>query len=186
MGASDEENPLSAAGVELRRLGPEDWGVLRQLRLAALADSPGAFASTLERERAFDEETWRSRCRSAFYLVAEAAGRPVGLVAGIVLSGEPPQVSPWDGEAPAGAEHHLVSMWVDPERRRHGIGRRLIEALLAAAREKGVREVDLWVAEGNDAALSAYERAGFERTGERAGLPYSEGACEDKLRIRLS
>jgi hypothetical protein len=38
-----------------------DWKELREVRLRALADAPGAFASTLEREAAYPDDVWRQR-----------------------------------------------------------------------------------------------------------------------------
>ncbi len=51
--------------VVIRRGMPEDWPASKALRLRALADSPAAFSSTLERELAFDDEVWRTRLESA-------------------------------------------------------------------------------------------------------------------------
>jgi hypothetical protein len=47
--------------MEIRRAQAADWETLRQLRLAALADAPDAFASTLEAEVAHPDEVWRQR-----------------------------------------------------------------------------------------------------------------------------
>ena len=52
-------------GMEARQTQAADWEALRQLRLAALADAPDAFASTLEAELAFPAEVWRQRAEGA-------------------------------------------------------------------------------------------------------------------------
>lgn len=169
----------------LRRLGADEWPILRELRLAALRDSPEAFASTLERELSFDEQTWRSRCETSCYLLAEIDRRPVGMAAVIVLAGDPPAVSPFDTPVPEGAELHLVSMWVDPLSRGRGISRLLIEGLATAAAERGGTALFLWVVGTNDAAVRAYEKAGFTRTGDRAPLPHSPEVTEEKMRLEL-
>lgn len=62
---------------------------------------------------------------------------------------------------PAGALYDLV---VDPEHRRHGIGRLLLDAALDALRVKKAPRVVLSTAEGNDAAQRLFASAGFRRT----------------------
>jgi hypothetical protein len=47
--------------MEVRQAGAADWEALRELRLRALADTPDAFASTLQKEAAFPEQVWRQR-----------------------------------------------------------------------------------------------------------------------------
>lgn len=47
------------------------------------------------------------------------------------------------------------------EYRRQGIGRRLMEAMLTAAREKGASSVALEVRESNRGAIQLYEEYGF-------------------------
>jgi hypothetical protein len=46
----------SPVGVEVRQVQSADWKELREVRLRALADAPGAFASTLEREAAYPDD----------------------------------------------------------------------------------------------------------------------------------
>lgn len=67
---------------------------------------------------------------------------------------------------------------VAPSHRRTGIGRALLEALIAAEREAGVRELRLELAETNVAALGLYSRVGFVVVGRRARY-YPDG--EDAL-----
>lgn len=55
-----------------------------------------------------------------------------------------------------------------------GLGRAVLDALLAAARQRGERTVLL---HANGTAVPFYERAGFSRSGavyEEAGLPHQE------------
>ncbi len=67
---------------------------------------------------------------------------------------------------------------VAPECRRAGVGRTLLEALLAAERGDGVTEFRLELAAGNAAALGLYSAVGFVVVGRRARY-YPDG--EDAL-----
>lgn len=165
-----------AASLSIRRLGGDDWELLRRLRLAALAESPHAFASSIERESAFGDELWRSRCETSTYLVAELGGVPVGLVCALPL-GFP--------EDQAADEVELVSMWVAPDGRRSGVGSRLVEEAVARAAAAGAAAVRLWVAEGNDAATAFYRSVGFRPTSRRQPLPHVPSRCELEMRRPL-
>jgi RimJ/RimL family protein N-acetyltransferase len=57
-----------------------------------------------------------------------------------------------------------VDLWVEPEARGAGLGRRLVEALVAALGELGAPRVVIGVAEQNRAAQRAFARMGFRRT----------------------
>ncbi|GAA3444913.1 GNAT family N-acetyltransferase [Planomonospora venezuelensis] len=46
--------------IDVRRLTPEDWRTFRDIRLAALADAPEAFSSSLAREQAYDDARWQA------------------------------------------------------------------------------------------------------------------------------
>jgi len=62
---------------------------------------------------------------------------------------------------PAGA---LYDILVDPAQRGQGVGRMLLEAALAALRERGAPRVVLSTAEGNEPAQRLFASAGFRRT----------------------
>jgi ribosomal protein S18 acetylase RimI-like enzyme len=57
-----------------------------------------------------------------------------------------------------------VDLWVEPEARRGGVGRRLVDALLAALAERGAPRVVIGVAARNRDAQRAFARMGFRRT----------------------
>jgi GNAT superfamily N-acetyltransferase len=158
----------------VRRMREDDWAQVREIRLVALQDSPTAFASTYQREVAFDEATWRSRTRTAAWFLAYDGTRAVGLVAGIHEEG-----------APAG-ERHVVSFWVAPERRGRGVAGALLDTVIDWAREQGADVVTLWVVDGNDPAIRLYVRHGFQATGESQPVPGSVSTIESKLALRLS
>ena len=62
---------------------------------------------------------------------------------------------------PAGVLYDIV---VDPAHRGRGIGRRLLEATIAALAARGAPRVVLSTAERNEAAQRLFARAGFRRT----------------------
>ena len=55
----------------------------------------------------------------------------------------------------------LVKMYLDPSARGHGLGKQLIEASLAFARQTGYRQVYLETMPELEKAVSIYERFGF-------------------------
>jgi ribosomal protein S18 acetylase RimI-like enzyme len=59
----------------------------------------------------------------------------------------------------------LYGMWVDPRFRGTGVGRALVDAVIAQARAGGKRRVVLHVVADNDSAARLYQRAGFVATG---------------------
>jgi ribosomal-protein-alanine N-acetyltransferase len=61
-----------------------------------------------------------------------------------------------------------LTIAVVPSRRGRGLGKELLEALLAQAREDGYESVSLSV-EPENPALHLYERHGFTKVGERGG-----------------
>ncbi|HXX38963.1 MAG TPA: GNAT family N-acetyltransferase [bacterium] len=149
-------------GTTIRRIRIDEASRLRALRLAALADAPTAFGTTLAEARRKPPAHWEQLARDAAtshayaLFVAEEDRRWHGLAGGI-------------HERPDTVE--LVSMWVEPCRRRSGIGAALVEAVVAWARGLDARRVTLWVTDVNHGAKSLYRRQGFEETGQTQPLP---------------
>jgi GNAT superfamily N-acetyltransferase len=135
--------------LELARLTPAAWRDYRAIRLAALAEAPYAFGSTLAEERRLREPDWRARLTDRAQFVVRHRGEAVGTIGGVVEDGA-----------------ELVSLWVHPAWRGRGVGDLLVQAVLDWAREQGHPEVRLWVSADNAPAERLYARHGFVRTGE--------------------
>lgn len=158
--------------ISVRRVAPDDWEVVRDLRLRALRDAPTAFVSTYEGEQGRPEAAWRERLDqpTGVTVVASLNAEPVGLAAGFIED---------EGHV------ELVSMWVTPAARGHGLGGALVVEVVRWATEQDVNEVRLWVTRGNDMAERLYSRHGFVRTGEVQSLP-PKHPCADEIGMRLA
>jgi len=144
--------------IELRILTPDDWPLWRALRHAALEEAPYAFGSTLaDWQGDGDREArWRARLEPPSHNVIACLGaEPVGMVSGM----------PADDVVV-----ELISMWVSPAGRGHGVGDALVQEVVRWARSVGSRVVRLDVSDGNDAAAQLYLRNGFAYTGELGDL----------------
>lgn len=64
-------------------------------------------------------------------------------------------------------EFSILNLAVDPDFRRHGLGRSLVRMVVEEASAAGASSVTLEVREKNDAARSLYESMGFTQTGLR-------------------
>jgi len=64
-------------------------------------------------------------------------------------------------------EAEVLSIGIDKNWQRRGIGRALVDALIGSAKRKDARRLFLDVAESNGAALALYTRLGFTRMGVR-------------------
>ena len=81
-------------------------------------------------------------------------------------------------------EAEILTLAVQPEARRQGLGRLLVQELIAQA--TGAERVFLEVAESNQAARALYAGCGFEEIGRRPGYyAYSDGGAEDALVMQL-
>jgi dihydropteroate synthase len=150
----------------IREVRPDEWRTWRELRLRSLADAPDAFGETVERARTYDEARWRMFVEArpnALRLFAERDGVPVGMV--VAMIGHE------DGDYRVCG---LYAMWVAPEARGAGIGKRLVEDALRWSRSQAALTVRLGVSETGDAARRLYERCGFRDTGE--SHPVREGS----------
>ena len=135
------------------RLLPQDWQAYRAIRLAMLQESPRSYGGTHAQAASFDQQLWRQRLAGNAVFLAGVGPTP----AGSATYSEFGMTDPGDCA--------LYGMWVDPRFRRTGVGRALVDAVIAQARVAGKRRVLLHVVSDNDSASSLYQRAGFVPTG---------------------
>jgi GNAT superfamily N-acetyltransferase len=157
----------------IREVAPDDWQVMRDIRLEALREAPYAFGSTYAREALFTEAQWRGRI----------SDRAVTYLAYLPDLAEPAGIAGVYAEADGSAE--LVSMWVRPAARGHKVGESLIEATATWARARDFDALYLWVTESNPRARLLYQRCGFTATGERQPLPSDPALPEIRMRRSL-
>jgi ribosomal-protein-alanine N-acetyltransferase len=112
---------------------------------------------------------WNELAHGRYYLVALDGDGEVAGYAGLAVN--PPH------------EAWVNNVAVRRDRQREGLGRRLVDALLAEAERHGVGEVLLEVAVDNAAALKLYESYGFTVVGRRRG--YYQPSNTDALVMRL-
>lgn len=89
-------------------------------------------------------------------------------------------------KGPRGFAHvGALGMGVRREWRRHGVGRRLLEAGLVLARAAGLEKIELEVFTDNEGAVHLYESHGFAREGVKARARKLEGRYQDVLLMAL-
>jgi GNAT superfamily N-acetyltransferase len=159
--------------IHLRKIGVDDWPVWRQLRLDALAEAPYAFGSKLaDWQGAGDTETrWRGRLSDVpLNIVAEWRQTAAGMVSAIAPNPE--------------GSVELISMWVAPVARGHGVGDSLVHAVIEWAREQNAARVALAVFDTNHRALALYRRHGFVEAPVSISISTCSGACTERTMVR--
>lgn len=164
--------------VTIRRLREDDWRAFRKLRLDALRTDPLAFGSTLDRESAYTEAKWQDWCRdgangerSATLVAVSPAGELLGMVGTFSAEGTP----------------HIWGMWTQPEWRNRGIGRRLMDSVLAwIVQNAPERSIILDVNPVQTTAVRIYSALGFQFSGVEEPLGHDPPALVRQMVRRPS
>lgn len=149
--------PPGAQSTVLRRASEGDLAAVCRIEQASFADpwSERDFRSVLD----FSQ---------AIFLVA--ADRRSGVVTGYAIA------------LAVSDQAEVLSLAVDPVRRREGLGGRLIDAAITEAESRGTDSMFLEVRESNRAARELYASRGFEEISRRRG--YYRKPVEDALVLR--
>jgi RimJ/RimL family protein N-acetyltransferase len=168
-----ERQLVNGARIEIRRLTSADAVAYRDIRLAGLRDSPEAFGSTFARENAQPLTWFRDRlCNSAVFGALHSTAL-LG-VAGLAIR---------EGEK----ERHkglLWGMYVRPDARKGGVGKRLVEAVIDHARAH-VEVIQLSVISENEPARRLYASLGFVEYGVEKKSLKQDGRYYDEILMAL-
>ena len=160
--------------ISVRSLGEDDWQDYRSVRLAALRESPAAFAATVDDEEAFDEDLWRERMRRSARLVAERSGEAIGVV------------SVGMADAEEGNAGELFGLWVRPDARGSGVATRLVKQGASLAAARGQSHLVYWVGTENGRAVAFASGMGFRPTDYRRPMGVvSEEDGEEEIAMVL-
>ena len=155
-------------------LSEREWGKLREIRLAALRESPAAFLSTYCEELTYKEQEWRSEFGRGEWIIEVRDSEAIALI-GVT----------WEKDAPSD-ECYLEYMWVSPNFRRRGVATELVQKVLQRLLSLGFATIWLWVLDGNEPAKHLYEKCGFDST-ETKQRPYRKPSrSEELMRLSLS
>ncbi|RDK00375.1 GNAT family N-acetyltransferase [Paraburkholderia lacunae] len=161
----------------IRQLGPADRDTYFQLRLRGLKAHPESFgqsyADALAKGPAqHDAMLQGSRAAEGDFLLGAYASSETPLIGIVGLVRQQR-----DKERHKAA---VVGMYVAPEATGRGVGRALLNELLArAARIDGLHQIQLLVASRNDAARGLYESLGFRKYGCEVAALNVDGVFHD-------
>jgi ribosomal-protein-alanine N-acetyltransferase len=79
----------------------------------------------------------------------------------------------------AAGEAHILNLCVDPSRRAHGHGERILDEILARARAAEVEEIFLEVRPSNLTAIALYRKKGFFKVASRPQYYQARKGRED-------
>ena len=165
--------------MEIRTLDSNDVATFKALRLAALRECPSAFSSS------YEEECDIPLARAAERMTPDRDRSIFGAFDGETLVG----TVGVQRERPRKLTHKALiwGVYVAPEFRKRGVGRKLLDHALAhAASLPGLRQVNLGVNTANPAAIALYKSVGFEPFGLERGFLLVDGVLHDELHMALT
>jgi ribosomal protein S18 acetylase RimI-like enzyme len=157
----------------IKLLTSADAMLYREIRLEALAAHPEAHSSTLAREQGKPLAWFEERLTTSDVFGAYCAQELVGVAGFRRVDG-------------AKTEHKAVlwGMYVRPQARKSGTGRRLADAVAAHAATR-VEQLQLAVVSENEAALRLYAAVGFVEYGREVKALKQDGRYYDEILMAL-
>ena len=144
--------------MNIRTTEEWDWMTLKEIRLAALVDTPTAFGVSYQIAITYSDEQWKqyasSETQPKFWLALND-DKAIGMIgAGLDQT----------------YRYNLIGMWVEPESREMGVGECLVNAVKSDSISRGFKQVFLDVSPDNLKASRFYSKHGFVFIGEEKPL----------------
>jgi L-amino acid N-acyltransferase YncA len=153
----------AGASVLLRELAPNDWDSVTRIYAAGIATGNATFETDVP-----PWEAWDAAHLPAHRFVAVDGSAVVGWIA----------LSPYSSrECYAGVAQ--VGVYVDADARGRGVGRLLLEAVVASSEEAGIWTLQAGVMAENAASLALHRGCGFRVVGIRERIGKLNGEWRD-------
>jgi L-amino acid N-acyltransferase YncA len=155
----------SPPSVELRTLTGADWTAVADIYWDGMRDGLATFETEVP-----TWEAWDAAHLSGHRLVAEWLGEVVGWAALSPVS---------QRRCYAGVAENTV--YIAREARGRGVGRTLLEELIARAEASGIWTIQTSIFPENRASLALHERCGFRVVGTRERIAKRDGVWRDTV-----
>lgn len=144
---------------------PDDWPAVREIYAEGIATGDATFETAPP-----DWRGWNASHLAGHRFVARSAGRVVGWAALAPVS---------DRCAYSGVAED--SVYVSEAARGHGVGRRLLEAVISSADSAGIWTIQTGIFPENTGSVALHQRCGFRIVGTRERLGRLGGRWRDVL-----
>ncbi len=146
--------------IEIVKLPLEQWPRYREIRLESLREEPQAFGSSVTDMEQKPDTFWQGRLSDAllgeksWLLFAQQGERLVGMIGAFCDAAQETAT--------------IVSVYVSKAARGKGVGKALMDGILAEiGKKESIHKATLGVNQEQAAAVRLYRRFGFRVTGER-------------------
>ena len=155
--------------IEFRKLPPERWKDLRDIRLEALQSDPLAFASSYEEEKLLKPKEWKKRVENTLFALSNDS--PVGMIVYI-----------FSDKIKTNHIANIYGVYVKKEYRSQGIGKKLVDGVISIIQQNtNVSKIQLTVTAEQTAAIALYKKNGFIEVGTLKRELQVKGKFYDEL-----
>jgi L-amino acid N-acyltransferase YncA len=153
------------ADITVRAMRADDWPAIRDVYEAGIATGHATFETS-----APTQQQWNDTHLADHRLIAIVGGEAAGWAA----------LSPVSDRCVYGgvAEN---SIYIHPDQRGRGVGRTLLDALIASSESAGIWTVQTGIFPENTASIALHQRCGFRIIGTRERIGQLNGIWRDTL-----